>query len=69
MVRDLCWRGDGVAVVRAPAGAGKTFALDAAREAWQADGTPVVGCALSARAALELTDQAAIDATTVAQAA
>ncbi len=65
MVRDLCGRGDGVAVVRAPAGAGKTFALDAAREAWQADGTPVFGCALSARAALKLADQATIDATTV----
>jgi conjugative relaxase-like TrwC/TraI family protein len=65
MVRDLCWRGDGVVAVRAPAGAGKTFALDAAREAWQADGATVFGCALSARAALELTDQAAIDATTV----
>lgn len=65
MVKNLCWRGDGVAVVRAPAGAGKTFALDAAREAWQADRIPVLGCALSARAALELTDQAAIDATTV----
>ena len=48
----------GVEVVRAPAGTGKTFALDAAREAWQASGVAVLGCALSARAARELRDQA-----------
>jgi len=57
----------GVEVVRAPAGTGKTFALDAAREAWQASGVPVFGCALSARAAGELRDQAAIDTTTIAR--
>ena len=57
----------GVEVVRAPAGTGKTFALDAAREAWQAGGVPVFGCALSARAAGELRDQAAIDTTTIAR--
>ena len=54
-------------VVRAPAGTGKTFALDAAREAWQASGVPVFGCALSAKAAGELRDQAAIDTTTIAR--
>jgi Ti-type conjugative transfer relaxase TraA len=59
--------GRGVEVVRAPAGTGKTFALDAAREAWQASGVPVFGCALSAKAAGELRDQAAIDTTTVAR--
>jgi Ti-type conjugative transfer relaxase TraA len=57
----------GVVVVRAPAGTGKTFALDAAREAWQASGVPVFGCALSAKAAGELRDQAAIDTTTIAR--
>jgi len=67
MVRDLCRRGDGVAVVRAPAGAGKTYALDAAREAWEACGIDVRGCAMSARAALELHDQTAIEATTIAR--
>ena len=54
-------------VVRAPAGTGKTFALDAAREAWRASGVAVLGCALSARAAGELRDQAAIDTTTIAR--
>jgi Ti-type conjugative transfer relaxase TraA len=67
LVVALTGDGDGVQVVRAPAGTGKTFALDAAREAWQRSGTPVLGCALSARAAGELRDQAAIDATTIAR--
>lgn len=59
--------GDGsVQVVRAPAGTGKTFALDAARDAWEQAGVPVLGCALSARAACELRDQAAVPATTIA---
>lgn len=35
VVRRLCASGDGVEVVRAAAGTGKTFVLDAAREAWQ----------------------------------
>jgi conjugative relaxase-like TrwC/TraI family protein len=67
VVVDLCDGRGGVAVVRAPAGTGKTFALDAAREAWQTSGLTVVGCALSARAALELQDQAGIDSLTIAR--
>ena len=59
--------GRGVEVLLAPAGAGKTFALDAARHAWQASGFGVVGCALSAQAARELREQAGIDTTTIAQ--
>lgn len=42
------------------AGAGKTFALDAARSAWQASGHAVVGCSLSARAARNLEASAGI---------
>ena len=68
VVRGLCGSGDGVAVVRAAAGTGKTFTLDAAREAWQASGHQVVGCALSARAALELEDSAGIPSVTIAAA-
>jgi Ti-type conjugative transfer relaxase TraA len=67
MVRSLVGSGDGVEVVRAAAGTGKTFALDAARAAWEAEGLRVYGCALSARAAAELHDQTGIDATTIAQ--
>jgi Ti-type conjugative transfer relaxase TraA len=67
MVRSLVGSGDGVEIVRAAAGTGKTFALDAARAAWEADGLRVYGCALSARAAAELHDQTGIDTTTIAQ--
>jgi ATP-dependent exoDNAse (exonuclease V) alpha subunit len=59
--------GDAIHVVRAPAGAGKTHALEAAKEAWVRSGAEVTGCALSARAAAELRDQAALDTTTIAR--
>ena len=68
VVRGLCAGGQGVAVVRAAAGTGTTVTLDAAREVWQASGHRVVGCALSARAALELEDSAGIPAVTIAAA-
>jgi len=38
MVRDICQGGAGVALVVGRAGTGKTFALGAARHAWQLDG-------------------------------
>lgn len=67
LVVALTRSGDGVQVVRAAAGTGKTRALDGAREAWQRSGVAVLGCALSARAACELRDQAGVDATTIAR--
>jgi conjugative relaxase-like TrwC/TraI family protein len=67
LVKRLVGEGNGLEVVRAAAGTGKTYALDAAREAWQRSGAPVMGCALSARAACELRDQARVDATTIAR--
>lgn len=67
VVRALCRDRVGVAVLRAPAGTGKTFVMDAAREAWEASGVGVLGRAVSARAALELHDQAGIDAITIAR--
>jgi len=51
---------DPVSLVVGHAGAGKTFALDAARGAWEADGFSVFGCSLSARAARQLESSAGI---------
>lgn len=66
MVRRLTRDGDGVQVVTGKAGTGKTFALDAAREAWEADGYRVIGAAVARRAAHELQDGAGIESTSVA---
>lgn len=65
MVRRLTTDGDGIAVVVGKAGSGKTYALDAARQAWQADGHNVIGAALARRAALELRDGAGIESTSI----
>jgi conjugative relaxase-like TrwC/TraI family protein len=66
MARSLTTSGDGAAVVSAPAGAGKTFALDACREAWERAGLRVVGCSWTARAAAELQAGSGIPSSTVA---
>lgn len=67
MVEELTTGGDGVAVVVAPAGAGKTFALAAAVDGWQSAGVTVHGAALSARAAAELEASTGIASTTLAR--
>jgi Ti-type conjugative transfer relaxase TraA len=67
MVEHLTRSGDGLQVVRAAAGTGKTYALEAARHVWERSGHRVYGCALSARAAVELETQAGIDSTTIAR--
>jgi conjugative relaxase-like TrwC/TraI family protein len=67
MVRRLTASGAGVEVVVGKAGTGKTYALDAAREVWEAAGIPVAGVALAARAALELEASAGIRSTTLAR--
>ena len=65
MVRAICSSGDGVEIVDGVAGAGKTFALAAARDAWEASGHRVMGCSLAARAAKQLQDDAGIPAGTI----
>ncbi len=65
MVRAICSSGDGVEIVEGVAGAGKTFALAAARDAWMASGYGVVGCSLAARAAKQLEDDAGILSSTI----
>jgi conjugative relaxase-like TrwC/TraI family protein len=54
MVRDLCQGGAGVAVVVGRAGTGKTFALGAARHAWQLDGYRPLACAPTGIATVSL---------------
>lgn len=66
MVEDLACSGRGVEVVVGKAGTGKTFALDAARDVWDSSGVKVIGCALSARAALELEAGSGIESSTIA---
>src|ERR1700692_4132247 len=67
MVERLCTSGAGVEVVVGVAGAGKTFALETSRAAWENSGIPVIGAALSARAAGELTAGSGIESTTLAR--
>lgn len=67
MVRRLTTSGAGVDIVVGKAGAGKTYALAATREAWQQGGYRVVGTALAARAAQELHAGAGIASLTLAR--
>jgi len=67
MIARLTLPGDGIDIVVGRAGAGKTFALDAARAAWQASGHRVIGTALAARAAAELESDAGIPSSTIAR--
>jgi hypothetical protein len=66
MIEELCLDRRRVAVVAGKAGTGKTFALAAAREAWQTGGHPVLGVAVARRAARELETGAGIQSTSVA---
>jgi conjugative relaxase-like TrwC/TraI family protein len=54
MVRDLCQGGAGVALVVGKAGTGKTFALGAARHAWQLDGYRLLATAPTGIATISL---------------
>lgn len=67
VVTEMCSSGRSVDVLVAAAGTGKTFSLDAAREAWQRSGYRVVGCALAASAAHELQAGSGIPSSTIAK--
>lgn len=67
MVRTLCTSGHGVDVIEGVAGAGKTFALAAAHEAWAASGYRLRGACLAARAAERLQEGSGIPSTTLAR--
>ncbi len=67
MVRGLAASGDGLQVVLGRAGSGKTYALQPAREIWEAAGYEVTGAALAARAASELEAGSGIPSRTLAR--
>ncbi len=65
MIRTVTADGAGVAVVVGAAGSGKTHALSVTRDMWVGDGYTVIGCALAARAARQLQDDARIPSVTL----
>ena len=56
-----------ISIVSGMAGTGKTRMLDAARQAWEAEGFQVEGGALAARAAKELSEGSDIESNTIAR--
>jgi ATP-dependent exoDNAse (exonuclease V) alpha subunit len=66
-VRGLLADRNGVAVLIAPAGAGKTTSIAVARAGWEAAGLKVEGCAPTAKAAAELGDRGGMPTHTCAQ--
>lgn len=66
-VVQIAQSGNGIDVLTAPAGAGKTFAFATARDAWERAGYRVVGAAHTGVAADELAMAAGIPSTTIAR--
>ncbi|MBO0707741.1 MAG: DUF853 family protein, partial [Candidatus Dormibacteraeota bacterium] len=66
MIREVGLRRHGVIVVDGAAGTGKTTAMDALREAFEASGVPVVAHALTGRAARQIREDSGIHSSTIA---
>ncbi len=65
MIRTVCSSPAGVIVVEGAAGVGKTYALEACREAFEQSGVAVVGCAVAGRAAEVLEEGSRIESRTI----
>jgi conjugative relaxase-like TrwC/TraI family protein len=65
MIVRLTTGGERIAPVAALPGTGKTTALGAAREIWEAVGFPVIGCATARTASAELRDAGIVNATSI----
>ncbi len=65
MVRHVTQSEDAIVAVTGDAGTGKTFALNAVREAFEAAGATVLGAALAGKAAQELQEGAGIESQTL----
>jgi len=60
-------QGRAVSIVRGIAGSGKTYMLEAARKAWEAEGLSVIGATLSSNAAKTLATESGIHSSSIAK--